>query len=249
MHRLLPSLAALLLAATPCFARGPVVVELFTSEGCSSCPPADAALSALRKQQPGLDGPILLSWHVDYWDRLGWADPWSKPEFSQRQQNFANSIHSERVYTPQAIVNGTVEFVGSHTDQLKAEVAAAVAKPPELQVTATARQADAAHIAVAWKLGGAQAPPAGSRVEVMLTEDGLISAVARGENEGRTLRHDGVVRAVSAPFPTAPTQGETTVAIPEGFKVGNGRAVVVVRALQSYAILGAAQVPLAPVGS
>src|SRR5918996_4983900 len=118
---LLPFLAALVLLAAPPLARAqtnPVVVELFTSQGCSSCPPADALLAELA----GKDGVIALALHVDYWDYLGWADSFASPAFTARQRAYAKKAHSRTIYTPQMIVQGEDRLVGSDDEMVLARI-------------------------------------------------------------------------------------------------------------------------------
>jgi hypothetical protein len=197
MHRFLVALA-LALTALPGVSvqqppRTPVLVELFTSEGCSSCPPADALLSRLQTAQP-IDGTqvIALEFHVDYWDRLGWKDPFSSQTSTKRQDDYSRIFGSDKIYTPQMVVNGEVELVGSDETLARAAIQAAAAKPHlQLRVSASAR-GEALRIAV-------DAPAAGADLEktdivVALVEDGLTSSVRRGENSGRTLEHSAVVR-------------------------------------------------------
>nr|MBA2527451.1 DUF1223 domain-containing protein [Pyrinomonadaceae bacterium] len=112
----------------------PIIVELFTSEGCSSCPPADEVLARLE-QSPPVPGVevIALSQHVDYWNRLGWADPFSSPQFSDRQKGYAQAFRQPRIYTPQMVVDGRAEFVGSDARRAREEIAKA-AREPKAQV-------------------------------------------------------------------------------------------------------------------
>ena len=123
------------LALGPAFAasagsRSPVVVELFTSEGCSSCPPADAVLSWLELQQPiGNARVIALAEHVDYWNNLGWVDPFSSPQFRMRQNDYGIVFGVDSIYTPQMVVNGLVGFVGSDRDRARQEIEHASEQP------------------------------------------------------------------------------------------------------------------------
>ncbi len=176
-------------AAAP--VRVPVVVELFTSEGCSSCPPADRVLRELLDTQPVETALIIgLSEHVDYWDRLGWKDPFSAAQFSRRQSDYAARTGGDDIYTPQMIVDGGAPFVGSDRAAALAAVRqrAAIAKRP-IRLTWAAASPDRLEIDV----------PAGgdsraSRVMLAVAENGLSTRVTRGENNGHTLVHDGVVR-------------------------------------------------------
>jgi hypothetical protein len=178
-------------AATPAPARVPVILELFTSEGCSSCPPADQILKDVMATQP-VEGALVigLSEHVDYWDRLGWKDPFSAALFSRRQDDYAAHAGSANIYTPQMIVDGGAEFVGSDRAKALAAVRAAAAAPKRaIQLTWSTAKPGWLDIDV----------PAGTekqaaRVFLAVTEDGLSTKVTRGENSGHTLAHDGVVR-------------------------------------------------------
>jgi len=100
-----------------------VIVELFTSQGCSSCPPADRVLSALGREKSDGVTIIPLAFHVDYWNSIGWADPFSSSRWSARQNAYAAALHSSQVYTPQLLVNGRAQFVGSDEQRIRAEIA------------------------------------------------------------------------------------------------------------------------------
>lgn len=168
-------------------ARTPVIVELFTSEGCSSCPAADNLLAEFERNQPVPQAEIIvLSEHVDYWNSLGWKDPFSAPLFTERQQFFASVLHSDDVYTPQAVVGGRFAIVGSRTTELlNAIKQSAQQADPIPQVTVT-RQGETLLVNTP--------PPIRGQTWVALTEASLTSRVAHGENAGQTLHHVGVVR-------------------------------------------------------
>ena len=118
------------------FAQNPVVVELFTSQGCSSCPAADKNLAdIIEKAETSGQQVIGLSFHVDYWNYIGWKDPYSKPEFTERQRKYASHINSEGVYTPQMIVNGETEFVGSDKNTTSTEITKALQKKMPIQIS------------------------------------------------------------------------------------------------------------------
>jgi hypothetical protein len=182
----------------------PVLVELFTSEGCSSCPPADALLAQLGTRQPvnGAEA-IILEEHVDYWDDQGWRDPFASKTATQRQEEYAKTLSAE-VYTPQMIVDGRTEILGSDEHAAQRAIAKAVAAPKiELELswagaTATMGGPKLLHIR-AGKLSGANGASPGQNAEVFLaiTENHLHSDVRRGENAGRGLEHDGVVRKLT----------------------------------------------------
>src|SRR5579884_1078774 len=184
--------------------RVPVIVELFTSEGCSSCPPADAVLARLDRTQPVSGARVIaLSEHVDYWNNLGWVDPFSSPQFRARQNDYARSFGVESVYTPQMVVNGRVEFVGDDYSRASAEIAKAARQAAamiDLQPVRNAKDRDVMDLDVRIRdlppirIGNRkEGPPL--QVFLAITEDNLSSDVQHGENSGRRLRHAAVVRS------------------------------------------------------
>jgi len=164
----------------------PTVVELFTSEGCSSCPPADALLAELASRPDVL----ALSFHVDYWDRLGWKDPFSSPAATERQQRYAELLRLATVYTPQMIVDGKWQAVGSDHAEVKRALDAAGHTLAEVPVALTIDRG-LAQI----KLGAAGGLVSGA-VLLIGFDRRHVTAVQRGENSGRTLAHVDVVRGI-----------------------------------------------------
>ncbi|MDO7854143.1 DUF1223 domain-containing protein [Hymenobacter convexus] len=227
--------------AKPTPARVPVVVELFTSEGCSSCPAADAALRELEAAQavPGAD-VIVLGEHVDYWNKLGWKDAFSAPAFTARQRQYAQQFGTGS-YTPQAVVNGRYELVGSHTSELKA----AVAKAATLPTAALSLTVDHGQAQVHVRSLPADTPA----VEVLLalTESGLSSQVGRGENSGRLLRHAAVVRQL---IPLGRVRADGTfggaqaLTLPAAWQRPHVRVVALVQETASRRIVGVAAASL-----
>jgi hypothetical protein len=232
--------------------RVPVLVELFTSEGCSSCPPADALLIRLEKLQP-VDGAeiIVLGEHVDYWNRLGWTDPFSSAEFSRRQDDYAAAFGNGSIYTPQMVVDGHTEFVGNDAARAHSAIAAA-ARQPKSPITLSlaanpSKPAEtllrvAAEPLTVTSSGGAE-------VMLAITETGLASDVTRGENTGRRMDHTGVVRQlrnlgrIPRGAPGSFT-AETPLRLKAAWRRENLRAVVFVQDRNTRRILSAASLPL-----
>ncbi|MFF0658447.1 DUF1223 domain-containing protein [Micromonospora tulbaghiae] len=172
---------------------GFAVVEMFTSQGCDSCPPAEEVLSEIdRDARERGERIYTLGFHVDYWDHLGWADPYGAAAHTLRQERYARALRSGGLYTPQMIVNGTVEFVGSDRRQATSAIDAALAAPPGTPVTLSVVAADAGHVVLDYGTGPL---PEQARLNVAVVERGLENDVPRGENAGRRLRQDSVVRA------------------------------------------------------
>jgi hypothetical protein len=165
-------------------AAAPIVVELFTSEGCSSCPPADALLRVLKHQRPDL---LVLDFHVDYWNSLGWRDPFSSAEATARQQAYASALGSE-VYTPQLVVGGTQQMVGSDRDAVASALASAMAPSVTVNLVKTEGTVSVdvgagSGMATLWLVG---------------FDDQHTTNVGRGENSGRTLTEVNIVRSIAA---------------------------------------------------
>jgi hypothetical protein len=169
-------LLALLLATQP------VVVELFTSQGCSSCPPADALIRELRKQ-PNV---IPIAYHVDYWNYLGWRDPFSSRVWTQRQMAYTRAFNLGSSYTPQIVVSGAREMIGSNENAVRAAIEEA------------SQHGSIATVKVTLDHGNAvietDAPRAGLELIVVTTEDGIVTKIERGENRGQTQTNDAIAR-------------------------------------------------------
>ena len=179
--------------------RVPVLAELFTSEGCSSCPPADDLLRHLLEKQP-IDGVevIAISEHVDYWNRLGWRDPFSSAQFSERQSEYARAFGSGQIYTPQLVVAGHVNAVGNDADAVRRALLKAAQDPRATLVVSAARvEGGKAAVRVVVKDTPSQAASGTLEVVVAVVEDGLVTEVPRGENARKRLRHDAVARVLS----------------------------------------------------
>lgn len=190
----------------------PVIVELFTSEGCSSCPPADALLQKLSAQQPVAGVQIIpLEFHVDYWDNLGWPDPFADRSYTNRQSAYQAHFGERSNYTPEMVVNGSAHFVGSNqAEALSAIASAAPEKVEHLDVTAqigspkdglseTGKDQSQTSVSISIaKLPEVARNPfyPGAQIVVVVTVTGMTSEVKAGENSGRKLSHSAVVRSL-----------------------------------------------------
>jgi len=175
--------------APPKLGPTPVIVELFTSQGCSSCPPADALIHDIAND-PAMRGRVIpLAFHVDYWDSLGWRDPFSSAEWTQRQARYARTMRLSSAYTPQAVVNGTREFVGSNRAAMSAALEKASNEKPHTEITLTASREGNSLIADVHANVAAN-----DDLILAIVEDGVTTKIEHGENAGRTLTNDAIVR-------------------------------------------------------
>jgi hypothetical protein len=218
----------------------PIVVELFTSEGCSSCPPADRVLIDLQNQSRPDAEIIVLSEHVDYWDSLGWKDAFSARQFSDRQAQYAQQQLSDEVYTPQMFVDGHRGFTGSDSDKAIDEIRrSAKAEKTEVRI----EQLDSAAGSTRFRV--TTAPGKEADLILAITEDGLETKVARGENSGRYLAHTGVVRLLKKVGASGAKEAsvESVVSLDPVWKRDRLRAVAFLQR-PSGLIVGAAEVTL-----
>lgn len=196
MSRLLATfflaLSSLILAAqTP---RTPVLVELFTSEGCSSCPPADRLLAALDAQQPVSNAQIVvLSEHVDYWDQLGWHDRFSSSQFTERQNLYAPRLHFDSPYTPQIVIDGSSQFVGSDSAHILASIAQS-ARQTKIPLTLSSASITGQRISASISAEENVSLQHGD-LYAALIEPSAFTDVRTGENGGHRLNHVSVVRS------------------------------------------------------
>jgi hypothetical protein len=228
--------------------RKPVVVELFTSEGCSSCPPADILLQRLVAQQPAAGAEIIaLEEHVDYWNHDGWTDPYSSSEWTDRQRAYTTLIKKD-VYSPELVVDGHSQFVGNNPHQAKLEIEKAASGPKtEVAITAATPEANGSQRFTV-SVGKLVGSTGGDVAEVWLavTEDGLHSSVSRGENAGHVLQHVATLRSlhkIGAADPngaSASFAGEPVVKLDKRWNVENLHVTVFVQKKKSLEILGAA---------
>jgi hypothetical protein len=208
------------------------VLELFTSEGCSSCPPADRLLPELVKTDTGV---IALSFHVDYWDRLGWKDPYSKAEFSERQYNYVEQMNLQSAYTPQLVVNGEYELVGSNHSQALAAIQKALKEKAAVALTVsdvTLKDKQLSFIV------SANGKTENMKLQAALVQQQASTAVKAGENRGAKLSHINIVRSLITKDASASTSFEFTM--PANLATGNWRLVVYTQQEKDLKITGAA---------
>lgn len=189
------SLALILLSlAAPAHGESTVLVELFTSEGCSSCPPADALLARIAREGAGGAPVVTLSEHVDYWDELGWRDRFSSPAFTRRQEAYVRRLRLAGPYTPQLVVAGRADVLGSDARAARGAIAAAARGATgriDARLVPDGRGGLTVLVEAAWSAGIA------ADVLVALVQDRAMTRVARGENAGRTLEHVSVARSLA----------------------------------------------------
>ena len=203
----------------PAAGKGFALLELFTSEGCSSCPAADDLLSKIQKEST--NKPVyVLAYHVDYWNRLGWKDVFSNAEFSKRQVAYGQWLNNPQIYTPQVVLNGKAEYVGSDEPALRDAISGALAGTASAGVLLQVQQ-DKDKLAVNYQVTGNSAT---DKLLIALVQKSAISKVAAGENSGRTLAHAQIVRELQT-VNLNQTKGTSYIKVPKGYNAQNWEVV------------------------
>ncbi len=221
----------------------PVLVELFTSEGCSSCPPADTVLAGLERTQSVAGARVVpLGLHVDYWDGIGWPDPFSSAQATQRQRAYAPLGSGS--YTPQAVIDGRSETIGSRKGMVELAIAEAAKRPhATVAIKLPPRTDRAAPLDVMLEIG-ALPPGSASDAEVLvaLTQNAVRVDVKRGENAGKVLEHTAVARRLVVAGPTSATGAslKASLEVPSGVATKELRVIAFVQERASRRVLGTA---------
>jgi len=244
MKRFLPPRLLVVLACTalPALAMGPkkttapatgmAVVELFTSEGCSSCPPADEALAAVAKIYTG--HVYVLAYHVDYWDRLGWKDAFSNAAWTDRQSHYATLFNLTSIYTPQAVVNGKTQFTGSDRGRLDATIDNELKLSPAAAPALEAKTGAGNSITVSCNTAALP----GKLLNIALVQRNAETQVKKGENEGKHLYHVNIVRDLKT-MPAAATS--VSFRLPSGLAAADCLIIAFIQDKQTLAISTAAE--------
>jgi hypothetical protein len=215
---------------------GFAVLELFTSEGCSSCPPADKVLADIQQESKG-KSVYILAYHVDYWNRLGWKDAFSSPDYSGRQEQYGRWLEVSPIYTPQVVVNGKYQFVGSDESAIHQAISKQMANHPAstlvLRANITGEQ-----LRVEYQIS----PPAGdNRLLIAIIQKSARTQVERGENAGQLLSHVQIVRKLQSVPLTPSGNGMVELPLPKGFNFQTGEVLGLVQDQQNGEILAAAR--------
>jgi hypothetical protein len=213
--------------------KGFAVVELFTSEGCSSCPPADNAVADLLKAHQ--NNVYVLGYHVDYWDNLGWKDIFSNAAYTQLQRSYAKIFKLSSVYTPQIVVNGTEEFVGSDKNKLNAVVTKDLQQLSDVKLSIEAKAGDDYELMIHYTTNATQ-----SNISFALIQLSATNAIQRGENKGATLHHVNVVRDLQTV--SAASNGNAVLKIPENLQTKDCRVIAFTQNNSDHKITAATEV-------
>lgn len=224
------AILCLFLQTPPSHNEGFAVVELFTSEGCSSCPPADDLVATLPKSYPA--GVYVLSFHVDYWDRLGWKDAFSRADYTLRQKQYTEALNLKSIYTPQVVVNGKTQMVGSDASRLQETIQDELAHTSNPPLEATAHSADGKTVTVDFT----RTDKGRSNLEAALVQLQASTDVKDGENAGKQLHHANIVRDLRS---SGKNKGSLTLALPAGLSSGDCKVVIFLQDKNNLHIEGA----------
>jgi len=219
--------------------KGFAVIELFTSEGCSSCPPADQLVAKIEKEVK--DKPVyILAYHVDYWDRLGWKDVFSNSDYSKRQNEYARYLHLQSVYTPQIVVNGQHEFVGSEEGTLRNAIKTNLEKPSNNQLSLNVSGVEKDQVSIKYSTEGADK---NTVLQIAVLQKSAQTKVERGENGGHTLSHVQIVRKLQK-VSLGGNSGTANIALPHGFDTQGWEIIGFLQNTTNGAVVAAAKATL-----
>jgi hypothetical protein len=235
--------ALIFIAAAQGAERVPVLLELFTSEGCSSCPPADQLLEKIDQDQPvpGAD-LIVLSEHVDYWNRIGWTDPYSSNDFSRRQQAYAAQFGTDEIFTPQLVVDGKKGVVGGNWPAAAHAIQESLREPKIPVTVSAAKSVNSARVHI--DIPSLPSDGAKGLVYLVLAANHAKSKVTGGENGGRELNHVAVVLSMRQVAKISAKEGiskDFQVALNPKFDANDMRVVVFVESSRTQRVMGAAR--------
>jgi hypothetical protein len=217
---------------------GFAVIELFTSEGCSSCPPADAVIEKIEKESSGK--PVyILAFHVDYWDHDGWKDVFSSADYTSRQKQYARWLGVPQIYTPQAVVNGVTELVGSEEDKLRKAISDNEAVDAMSQISLSVVKAGSGKVSLQYQTQGSTS---NSSLVLAVVQKSAQNNIGAGENKGRTLSHVQIVRALKVI--NGKRSGSASIDLPNGFDAAGSEVIAFVQNMQTGLITGATRAAL-----
>ncbi len=215
-----------------------VVLELFTSQGCSSCPPADVLLQQVKREYG--NSVYALSYHVDYWNYIGWKDPFSKSDYTEKQRKYNIKLKSRSNYTPQVVVNGKAHFVGSNSSKMKAAIKHYGEIDTENTIVLSLVERRGSSVSFNYELGG---DVTGKNLRAILVLDERTTVVKRGENRNRTLKNSNIVVGEKN-IEIHETNGKATITIPDVVENGEKLSLIVVMETTDYDITAAAKTEL-----
>jgi hypothetical protein len=222
--------------------KGFAVIELFTSEGCSSCPPADRLMAKIQAESQGKQ-VYILAYHVDYWNSLGWTDVFSDHEYSNRQIQYGKWLKITSIYTPQVIVNGCSEFVGSDESAIRSAIQRQLEKEPGSDLTINVQQSEN-ELTINYKAG---TELKGNTFFLVLVEKFAKSKVQKGENAGRTLTHIQIVRKLQKESLSSSETGKVIMTLPPGLNNQNCEILGLIQATKNGEVLAAAKAEIGAV--
>ncbi|MTH14785.1 DUF1223 domain-containing protein [Flavobacterium sp. LC2016-01] len=214
--------------------KGFALLELYTSEGCSSCPPADELMGKIQKEYKE-DNVYVLSYHVDYWDKQGWKDIFSSASNTKRQYDYAKFLGKEPIYTPQLIINGKIDYIGSQETAVQNGIRTALSKPVNAEITLEA-SIEENKLNVNYSLSKV---PKNNRLFIAVVQKSGKINVKRGENANRVLSHFQIVRSLNSFALTENSKGTASLALPKDFNTKDFEVIGFVQDMNSGIILTA----------